>query len=88
MSYVGGKAKASFLFGVLNSPRFDGWAYFEPCCGYCHVLRRVVNKLQGLEYAAEFAAGPLGMELGTGCKVSSVVPGGQADVCACTPSGA
>ena len=44
MSYVGGKAKASFLFGVLNSPRFDGWAYFEPCCGYCHVLRRVANK--------------------------------------------
>jgi len=44
MSYVGGKAKAHFLFDVLNSPRFDGWAYFEPCCGYCHVLRRVVNK--------------------------------------------
>ena len=44
MSYVGGKGKATFLFDVLNSPRFDGWAYFEPCCGYCHVLRRVVNK--------------------------------------------
>jgi len=28
----------------MNSPTFDRWHYVEPFCGYCHVLRRVVNK--------------------------------------------
>ena len=29
---------------VLNHPAFDGAAYIEPFCGYCHILRRVQNK--------------------------------------------
>jgi len=42
---VGGKARrSSFILELINSPTFDGWHYVEPFCGYCHVLRRVVNK--------------------------------------------
>ena len=45
MSYVGGKARrSSFILDLINSPTFDGWHYVEPFCGYCNVVRRVVNK--------------------------------------------
>lgn len=45
MAYLGGKSKsAEHIISVLNSPQFDGMDYIEPFCGYCHILRRVVNK--------------------------------------------
>ena len=45
MAYLGGKAKcAEHILKVLNDPQFDGKDYIEPFVGYCHILRRVVNK--------------------------------------------
>lgn len=45
MAYLGGKAKsAEHILAVLNSDFFDNYDYIEPFCGYCHILRRVVNK--------------------------------------------
>jgi DNA adenine methylase len=42
---LGGKSKgAEHILSVLNHPVFDGAAYIEPFCGYCHILRRVENK--------------------------------------------
>jgi DNA adenine methylase len=45
MAYLGGKSKgAEHIIEVLNNPIFDSYDYIEPFCGYCHILRRVVNK--------------------------------------------
>ena len=44
MSYIGGKARASFILEVLNDPLFDGLPYYECMVGMAHVLRRVRNK--------------------------------------------
>jgi len=45
MAYLGGKAKsAEHILEVLNDPVFDSYDYIEPFCGYCHILRRVINK--------------------------------------------
>ena len=45
MAYLGGKSKsAEHILDILNNPVFDSYDYIEPFCGYCHILRRVVNK--------------------------------------------
>lgn len=44
MSYVGGKARCSFILDILNHPAFNDVPYVEPFVGYGHVLRRVVHK--------------------------------------------
>lgn len=45
MAYVGGKSKcAGHILKVLNDPKYDNRVYIEPFVGYCHILRRVVNK--------------------------------------------
>jgi len=45
MAYVGGKARSSdHIIDILNNPMFDNINYIEPFVGYCHILRRVVNK--------------------------------------------
>jgi len=45
MAYLGGKSKgADHIIEVLNRPQFNNFSYIEPFCGYCHILRRVVNK--------------------------------------------
>lgn len=45
MAYLGGKATGSqHILKVLNHPVFNDMPYIEPFCGYCHVLRRVINK--------------------------------------------
>lgn len=45
MAYLGGKAKcAEHILKALNDPQHDGMDYIEPFVGYCHILRRVVNK--------------------------------------------
>jgi DNA adenine methylase len=45
MAYLGGKSKsAEHILEVLNNPVFDSYDYIEPFCGYCHILRRVINK--------------------------------------------
>jgi DNA adenine methylase len=45
MAYLGGKSKsAEHILEVLNNPVFDSLDYIEPFCGYCHIVRRVVNK--------------------------------------------
>jgi len=45
MAYLGGKSKsAEHILEVLNNPLFDSYDYIEPFCGYCHILRRVLNK--------------------------------------------
>lgn len=45
MAYVGGKStSAEHIIAILNNPAFDNYEYIEPFCGYCHILRRVVNK--------------------------------------------
>jgi DNA adenine methylase len=45
MAYLGGKAKCSeHILHVLNDPQYNGYDYIEPFVGYCHILRRVVNK--------------------------------------------
>lgn len=45
MAYLGGKSKsAEHILRILNSPQFNGMDYIEPFCGYCHILRRIVNK--------------------------------------------
>ena len=45
MAYLGGKASsADHILEILNDPLFDQFDYIEPFCGYCHILRRVINK--------------------------------------------
>lgn len=45
MAYLGGKSTASeHILKILNNPFFDNYKYIEPFCGYCHILRRVINK--------------------------------------------
>ncbi len=45
MAYLGGKATGSqHILKVLNHPVFNDMPYIEPFCGYCHVLRRIINK--------------------------------------------
>jgi len=45
MAYLGGKSKsAEHILDVLNNSIFDDYDYIEPFCGYCHILRRVINK--------------------------------------------
>ena len=45
MAYLGGKSKsAEHIIDVLNDPVFNDYDYIEPFCGYCHILRRVINK--------------------------------------------
>jgi DNA adenine methylase len=45
MAYLGGKAKcAEHILNVLNDPQHNNKDYIEPFVGYCHILRRVLNK--------------------------------------------
>jgi DNA adenine methylase len=45
MAYVGGKAtKYEHIINVLNNKKYDGYNYIEPFVGYCHILKRVINK--------------------------------------------
>jgi DNA adenine methylase len=45
MAYVGGKStSAEHIIEILNNPFFNDYAYIEPFCGYCHILRRVEHK--------------------------------------------
>lgn len=44
-AWPGGKAtKAQHILCVLNDPIWNGYHYYEPMCGMCHILRRVTNK--------------------------------------------
>ena len=45
MSYLGGKAKEMWIARILNHSLFDSKDYYEPFCGYCHILKRVIGKL-------------------------------------------
>ena len=44
MSYLGGKAKETWIARILNHSLFLSLDYYEPFCGYCHILKRVTGK--------------------------------------------
>jgi DNA adenine methylase len=45
MAYLGGKATgAQHIIKILNNKIFTEMPYIEPFCGYCHILRRIVDK--------------------------------------------
>jgi len=45
MSYVGGKSTGfKHIIEVLNDPKYNGFDYYEPFCGYCHITKRIINK--------------------------------------------
>lgn len=71
MAYLGGKAKNSnHIITVLNDPIFDNSDYLEPFMGYCHILRRVVNKKS---YSAS-DANPLVVSLFKGIQKKLPIP--------------
>ena len=71
MGFQGGKAKgADFILKILNDPIFDNFDYVEPFCGYCHILRRVLNKQK---YTASDAS-PLVVALMRGLQTKQPFP--------------